>query len=228
MPTRPYRHVYERERTVCGQQPAHLLHHHRHMPPVRCVVFVSHCQIHRRSQTQLLEKFRIHNFFLGGRQNLLEDLLVPKLKMILPRRKRDLAIQLGELAQAGRNQNSPLPIDGHFMRSTDKECLERLNPRIESWLGSQIRDEYVPLARRIKRQASLSVVWEIGDIKAIVIFALQYFAEASRDAHPPLFIDRMVEPTTKHRVSSPPPHNIPLFPTTVKQSARPVMRQTEY
>jgi hypothetical protein len=33
----------------------------------------------------------------------------------------------------------------------------------------------------------------------------------------------MVEPTTKHLDPSPPTHNIPLYPTKVKQIARPVM-----
>ncbi len=139
--------------------------------------------------------------------------------MILHRRERHLAIQLREVAKVGRNQNPSLPIDRHLMRSADKECLERLHPRIESWLASQIRVERVPLARRIQRQASLVFVREIRDIKTIVILALQNFAKSGRDTYPTFFIDRMVEPTTKHRLPSPVPHNIPLYPTSVKQFA---------
>src|SRR5579862_9922326 len=216
MPRRPNSHVDERERTVCGQQPAHLLHHHRHMPPVRCVVFVSHCQIHRSSQTQLLKKFRIQNCFLGNLQNFVEDLPVPELKMILPRRKCHLAIEPREIAQGRWNQNPPLPIDRHFLRSADEKCLERLHPRIESWLASQSRIEGVPRAGRVQRQASLSGVGKVRDIKTIVILALQNFAKSGRDTYPTFFVDRMLEPTAEQLNSSPMPHNIPLYPTPVK------------
>src|SRR5258707_12777240 len=178
MPTRTNSHVDERERPVCGQQPAHLLHQHRHMPPVRCVVFVSHCQIHRRSQTKLREKFRVQYFFLGGPKYLAESLPVPKLKMILHRRERHLAIQFCEIAKVRRNQNPPLPIDGHLMRSADKESFERLQPRIEPWLASQIRVERVTLAGPEPRQASVCVVAGISDINPIVIVALENFAKS--------------------------------------------------
>src|SRR5271168_1478176 len=140
--------------------------------------------------------------------------------MILPRRKRHLAIQLRVAAQRRRNQNPPLPIDGHFLRAANEQRLESLHPRIEPRLRFQIRVERVPLTRRIQRQASLSVVREIRDIKTIMIFALQNFAKPGRNAYPPLLIDRMVKPTTKHHESSPTSHNIPLCPTTVKRIAQ--------
>src|ERR1700722_662656 len=169
------------------------------------------------SQTELREKFRVQYFFLGGLQHLAESLPVPKLKMILHRRERHFAIQLREVAKISRNQNPSLPIDGHLMRTADKECFERLHPRIEPWLAAQIGVERVPLARGIQRQASLVFVREIRDIKTIVILALQNLAKSGRYTYPTFFIDRMVEPTTKHRLPSPVPHNIPLYPTSVKQ-----------
>jgi hypothetical protein len=64
----------------------------------------------------------------------------------------------------------------------------------------------------------LSVEGEIGDIKTIVILALENFAKSGGDTHPPFLIDRMVEATAEHRVPSPAFHNIPLYPTSVKQS----------
>jgi hypothetical protein len=87
-----------------------------------------------------------------------------------------------------------------------------------------MRVERLPLTRWIQRQAPLSVKRKIRDIKTIVILALENFAKSGRDTHPPFLVDRMVEATVEHRVSSPASHNIPLFPTSVKQFADPAMR----
>src|SRR5579863_7451124 len=116
------------------------------------------------SQTQLREKLRIHYLLFGRLQNFLQRPFVPQLKMILPRRERHLPLQPPELAQLGRNQNASLPVDGHLMRSADDQRFERHHLRIESRLGSQMRDQRIPLTRRIQRQAALSVMREIGDI----------------------------------------------------------------
>src|SRR5208283_900907 len=159
---------------------------------------------------------RIHNFLLGGLQNLLEEPLVPKFKVILQRRKSYFAIESRFFAQLRRQQNPSLPIDRHLMRAADDHRLKRLHRRIEARLGSEARDQRIPLIGRIEREAPLSVVREVRDIKTIVIFALQNFAKSGRDTHPPFFIDRMVKPTSKHPDSSPTSHNIPLCPTSVK------------
>ncbi|MGC2758028.1 MAG: hypothetical protein WA217_15910, partial [Candidatus Binatus sp.] len=152
--------------------------------------------------------------------NFVEDLPVPELKVILPRRKCHLAIESRKIAQGSWNENPPLPIDRHFLRPADEKCFERLHPRIESWLASQSRIQRVPLTRRVQRQASLSGVREIRDIETIVILALQNFAKSGRDTHPTFFVDRMLEPTAEHWFPSPTLHNIPLYPTSVKQIAR--------
>src|SRR5579863_7218124 len=104
------------------------------------------------------------------------------------------------------------------MRAADNHCLEHLHCGIEARLRFEIGVEHVPLTRRIKRETASAVERPIRDIKTIVIFALQDFAKAGRDTHPPLLINRMVETTGKHSpLPSPIPHNIPLHPTSVKQ-----------
>src|SRR5215469_13985115 len=84
------------------------------------------------------------------------------------------------------------------MRSSDEERFTRLHARIESRLRSQLRDQRVPLARRIQRQALLSVVRKISDIKTIVIFALQNVAKLGRNTYPAFLIDRVVESAAEH------------------------------
>src|SRR5882672_10625191 len=104
------------------------------------------------------------------------------------------------------------------MRATDNQGLELLDARIESRLGSEMCVHRFPLTRRIELEAALAVEREIRDIQTIVILALQNFAKAGRDTYPSFLVNRMVETTADPSPSSPTSHNIPLFPTSVKET----------
>src|SRR5437870_10304207 len=85
------------------------------------------------------------------------------------------------------------------MRATDVEGFEQLSLTIERAAAVESRYHLVPLVRREKLEATLAVDDEVGDVEAVMSFALQDLTKARGDTHPAFFVDRMVEPTVEHR-----------------------------
>src|SRR5579864_5460808 len=76
----------------------------------------------------------LHQMLFGRPENLPERRLVPQLKTIGERRKRNLTVEVRKLAQVRWNEDSTLPVDHYLVRSSDIEGLEQLNGGIEGAL----------------------------------------------------------------------------------------------
>src|SRR5258706_16240659 len=103
-------------------------------------------------QIQLFEKLRIANALFGVSQNSLEDPLVPELKMIGERRKRDVAIESRELTKLWRNQDPSLPIQLNLVRATYIEGLKFSDFRVEAVLLLHLADQLLPRIGRPQLQ----------------------------------------------------------------------------
>src|SRR5579871_355175 len=121
--------------------------------------------------------------------------------MIGQRRKSDVPIERCELAQLRWNQDAPLFVDEDFMRATDVKQFERSHLVIEARLLANLFLQTGPFVGRIDFEATLALEDEIRDIQAIMTIALQFFAEANRDTHPALLVDRVIESSVEHRLS---------------------------
>src|SRR5262249_45191570 len=154
--------------------------HHRHMPPARSFV-VYRRQRHRSLNPEPRVELWILHLLLVRLAHALEEFLVPKLKVIAPRREHDFAIEMGELAQDRRNQNAALAINRDLESATDIECLEGLHVWIEARLVAYLVQQLLPIRRRKKLEARFAIEIKVGDVKAIVAFAGNSVTEACRN-----------------------------------------------
>src|SRR5580704_18975464 len=116
-------------------------------------------------------------------------------------REGDVAIERGKFAQLRRHQDAALLVNQDLMRTTDVEELERSHLIIEARLLANLFLQAGPFVRWICFEAVLIFEDGICDIDTIMTIALEIFAEADRDTHPAFFIDRVIEPSVKHRWS---------------------------
>src|SRR5262245_31280562 len=193
-------------------------HHPAFSPPIprRPSVPVRLLQIELAHQVGVVEEGEL---ILPER--LLPGLLVPDTHHVDLAREHHVSRQVGGLPQELWEQDPTLRIERALVRARHVEVLEADQTGVEAVLGEDPFLELPPGRERVDVETTPSPHPELGNHEALLLEPGERLAEADRDGHPPLGVDRVIVVTPKHpaaRGELPPHprlhHFSPQLPTT--------------